>query len=214
VELQRALVRSAADNSVSEASAVTVMQQWLRRDLDSPVLPTLGFTANTYAGLGRSFAALNDSGWFLRTYGRLTWYRPLPRAWYATMRGEMAQVFAGSNVSVPDTLLYRAGGDESVRGYGYRTLGVKQGGITLGGRSLFTGSLELAHPLLTRIPSLWGAVFADIGDAAQSWSALDLKLGVGAGVRWRSPVGPLRLDAAYGKDVRAFRLHFSVGIIL
>ncbi len=214
VEFERALVQSAADNSIAKASAITVMQQWLRRDLDSPVLPTIGYTANAYAGLGRSFSALNDSGWFLRTYGRLTWYRPLPHAWNATVRGEMAQVFAASNVSVPDTLLYRAGGDESVRGYGYRTLGVKQDNTTLGGRSLFTGSLELAHPLMTRFPSLWGAVFADIGDAAQSWSALDLKLGYGAGIRWRSPVGPLRLDAAYGQAVHAYRLHFSVGIVL
>ncbi len=214
VELESALVRSASANSISKASAITVMQQWLRRDLDSPVLPTTGYTANAYAGLGRSFSALNDSGWFLRTYGRLTWYRPLPHAWYATARGELAQVFAASNVSVPDTLLFRAGGDESVRGYGYRTLGVKNDNTTLGGRSLFTGSLELSHPLLARFPSLWGAVFADIGDAAQSWSSLDLKLGYGAGLRWRSPVGPLRLDAAYGQAVRDYRLHFSVGIVL
>lgn len=214
VELQRARVTSATDEPLSEASAVTVMQQWLRRDLDNPILPTEGFTANAYAGLGRSFSALDDSGWFMRAYGRLTWYRPLPNNFYATVRTEAAQVFAPSGVSVPDTLLYRAGGDESVRGYGYRTLGVKQGSTTLGGRALWTGSVELAHPLMTRFPSLWGAVFADMGDAAQSWGALDPKLGVGAGVRWRSPVGPLRLDAAYGKDVKAYRLHFSVGIIL
>lgn len=213
VELQRALVKSAASNALSQASAVTLMQQWLRRDLDNPVLPTTGFTANAYAGLGRSFSALEDSGWFLRAYGRLTWYRPLG-SWYASARTEAAQVLASDNVSVPDTLLYRAGGDESVRGYGYRTLGVKDGTTTLGGRSLLTGSVELAHPLLRRFPALWGAVFADVGDAAQSWSAMDLKLGYGAGVRWRSPVGPLRLDAAYGRDVRAYRLHFSVGIIL
>lgn len=214
VELQRALVKSAASDALSSASAVTLMQQWLRRDLDNPVLPTSGFTANAYAGIGRSFSALDDSGWFLRAYGRLTWYRPLPGSWYATLRTEAAQVMASDDVSVPDTLLYRAGGDESVRGYGYRTLGVKDGTTTLGGRSLVTGSVELARPLLQRFPSLWGAVFADVGDAAQSWSAMDLKLGYGAGVRWRSPVGPLRLDAAYGRDVRAYRLHFSVGIIL
>ena len=40
------------------------------------------------------------------------------------------------------------------------------------------------------------------------------KLGYGAGVRWRSPVGPLRLDLAYGQEVEEFRLHFSVGIAL
>lgn len=214
VEYQRADVESEVSELLSQASALTVMQQWIWRDVDSVVLPARGFTANAYAGLGRSFSTLDDSGWFLRTYGRLTWYRPLQGGWYASVRGEAAQVWLRDGVSVPDTLLYRAGGDESVRGYGHRTLGVEQDGVTLGGPSLFTGSVELARPMWDRFPTLWGAVFADVGDAAASWSELSPRWGYGVGVRWRSPVGPLRLDVAYGQKVEAFRLHFSVGITL
>jgi len=213
-EYQRADVESAAGEQLSEASALTLMQQWIWRDLDSPVLPTRGFTANVFAGVGRTFSTLEAQGWFARAYGRMTWYRPLPKSWYLSLRAEGAQVLTADDVSVPDTLLFRAGGDESVRGYGYRTLGVERDGVTLGGRSLFTGSAELSHPLWTRFPSLWGAVFADVGDAADGWDSLRPKWGYGAGLRWRSPVGPLRLDAAYGHDVEQFRLHFSVGITL
>jgi translocation and assembly module TamA len=101
-----------------------------------------------------------------------------------------------------------------VRGYAYRSLGELQDGVTLGGRTMFTGSLELGHPMLEKIPSLWWAVFADVGDAARTWATLQPKWGYGAGLRWRSPVGPLRLDAAYGESVHEYRVHFSVGITL
>jgi translocation and assembly module TamA len=214
VEYQRADVLSADGDRLSEASALMLMQQWIWRDTDSVVLPTQGFTANAYLGVGRSFSTLDDSGWFGRAYARMTWYRPLAHDWYASVRGEFAQVLVSDQVSVPDTLLYRAGGDESVRGYGYRTLGVEKDGVTLGGRSMMTGSVELAHPLMTRFPTLWGALFADVGDAALTLSELRPQWGYGAGLRWRSPVGPLRLDAAYGQSVKAVRLHFSVGITL
>ncbi len=213
-EYQRARVTSAQDLVVSEASALTGMRQWLWKDVDSTVLPTRGLTANVSLGAGRSFSTLDRSGLFGRGHARLTWYRPLPARWYATVRGEVGHVQASDAVDVPDTLLFRAGGDESVRGYGHRSLGVQNNSVTLGGKALWTSSVELAHPLLDRIPGLWGALFVDAGDAAERWSSIETRLGYGVGVRWRSPVGPLRLDAAYGQDVRAFRLHFSVGIAL
>jgi len=62
------------------------------------------------------------------------------------------------------------------------------------------------------MPSLWGALFVDAGRAGTSFVGLKPAVGYGAGVRWRSPVGPLRLDLAWGQEVRKFRLHFSVGI--
>lgn len=213
-EYQRAEVYSSDQVKLSEASALTLTQQWVWRDLDNNVLPTRGITANVSAGLGQSFSTLDSSGTFGRAYGRLTWYRPLPSQWYATARAEGGLVLAQPQVSVPDTLLFKAGGDESVRGYAYRSLGELQDGVTLGGRTLFTGSLELAHPVWDRVPSLWGALFIDVGDAARTWSALSPRWGYGAGLRWRSPVGPLRLDAAYGQEVQEYRVHFSVGIAL
>jgi translocation and assembly module TamA len=113
---------------------------------------------------------------------------------------------------VPEQLKWRAGGDESVRGYGYRDLGPVIDGAVGSGIALFTGSLEFARPFLDSMPSLWGAVFADAGNAAESFSTLKPVYGVGVGVRWRSPVGPLRLDWAYGTETRKGRFHFSVGI--
>jgi translocation and assembly module TamA len=62
------------------------------------------------------------------------------------------------------------------------------------------------------MPALWGAVFADAGDTGADWKALQPALGYGVGLRWRSPVGALRLDLAYGQRIRRVRLHFSVGI--
>ena len=213
-EFLRAKVTSSEGVDVSDASALSVNQQLIWRDVDSQVLPTKGFTANVQGSVGHTFSTMDEAGWFSRAYGRLTWYKPLPAKWYATVRGEGGHVFAADDVSVPDTLLFRAGGDESVRGYGYRTLGVQKNGVTVGARSMVTGSIELARPMFQSFPSLWGAVFVDAGDAADRWADLDPKLGYGVGVRWRSPVGPLRLDLAYGQEVRQYRIHFSVGITL
>jgi translocation and assembly module TamA len=214
LELQRAAVRSEAKELVSDASALSGTSQWIFRDVDSQILPTKGSTSLGQLTAGRTFSALDDQGYFGRAYARVTWYKPLWSQWYATTRGEWGQVFARKAVSVPDTQLFRAGGDDSVRGYAYRSLGETVDGVVVGGRSLVTGSLELSHPLLQRLPNLWGAVFVDAGDAADRFGNLQPKVGYGAGLRWRSPVGPLRLDLAYGQAVQRWRVHFSVGISL
>lgn len=186
------------------------------RDLDSVVLPTHGETLNIQLGAGRASGSSNgiqaDSGWFARTYGRLTVYRTFGRNWYAQGRLELGQVYLGPNMVVPEALKWRAGGDESVRGYGYRSLGPLVDGAVGSGTALFTGSVELARPFLDSMPTLWGAVFLDAGNAADNFGSIRPVYGTGVGVRWRSPVGPLRLDWAYGSETRKGRIHFSVGI--
>lgn len=214
IEFQRAEVRSSEKVVVSNASAVSGTAQWIFRDVDSQILPTKGTTSLGQLTAGRTYSALDEEGYFGRTYARVTAYLPLWSNWKSIGRVEVGQVFARDNVSVPDTQLFRAGGDDSVRGYPYRSLGVLRDGVVIGGRSIATGSLELAHPLLKRMPSLLGAVFVDAGDAADRFANLQPKVGYGAGLRWLSPVGPLRLDVAYGTHVQRWRLHFSVGISL
>jgi translocation and assembly module TamA len=186
------------------------------RDLDSVVLPTQGETLSIQIGAGRSSGTSNgisaDNGWFARTYGRLTVYRTFGRAWYAQARLELGQVYLGSRMVVPEALKWRAGGDESVRGYSYRSLGPLVDGAVGSGTALFTGSVELARPFLDSMPSLWGAVFVDAGNAADHFGSIRPVYGTGVGVRWRSPVGPLRLDWAYGSETHKGRIHFSVGI--
>ncbi|TXJ02924.1 MAG: outer membrane protein assembly factor [Aquabacterium sp.] len=214
LEYQHARVSSANDVVVSNASALSGTAQWIWRHVDNQLLPTQGYTGLAELTLGQTYSALDSTGTFTRAYGRITAYRPLPLNWHLTARAEAGQVSAGEDVSVPDTLLFRAGGDDSVRGYAYRSLGVKREGVTIGGRAMATASVELAHPILQSMPSLLGAVFVDAGDAAERMGDLRPKVGYGVGVRWRSPVGMLRLDLARGSDTGQWRMHFSVGVSL
>ena len=194
--------------------AVTANYHWVYRDVDSVLLPTEGYTltAEVAGGYAVSGTRSESSGPFGRVYGRYTLYRPLGGAWFATARLEGGEVLASGQVGIPDTLLFRAGGDDSVRGYAYRSLGPTVAGALLSGRVLLTGSAEVAHPISKRYPALWGAAFVDAGQAADHWKNLHPVLGYGLGLRWRSPVGPLRMDLAYGDEVHKVRLHLSVGI--
>ncbi len=85
--------------------------------------------------------------------------------------------------------------------------------MVVSGSHLFTTSVQFSHPIFESQPDLLYALFVDAGNAANSWNELKPVLGYGVGVHWRSPVGPLRLDLAYGQELRKLRLSFSVGIV-
>lgn len=215
LEWQDASVES--DGLVTQVGAATGNYEWVWRRLDSNLLPTRGLAASAKVAAGRSFNASGDdtvgSGWFARASGRLTLYRPFGERWFTISRIEAGEVFARDAVAIPYPLLFRAGGDNSVRGYGYQEIGPDDvNGVPVGGRVLATASFEIARPISARRPEWLGAVFVDAGDAARNWQDYSPSVGIGAGLRWRSPVGPLSLDLAYGLEVRAFRLHFNVGI--
>ncbi|BAN48962.1 autotransporter assembly complex family protein [Metapseudomonas resinovorans] len=111
--------------------------------------------------------------------------------------------------SIPPSLRFFAGGDQSVRGYEYQTLSPRDSaGNRVGGRYLLVGSLEYQYPITER----WRvATFVDRGNAVDSLSAA-MKTGAGMGVRWVSPVGPIRLDLAKAlDDPGGWRIHFSMG---
>jgi len=200
------------NNLDREASAVSAQYHGIWRDLDSVILPTRGVTLSGQGGVGWATSSYAENGPFTRLYGKVTGYLPLGTTWYTTARLELGQIFKRDNVAVPDALAFRAGGDESVRGYDYRTLApTGEDGAIIGGNVLATASVEVARPF-QQLPSVWWAVFIDAGRAAEGWKGFKPALGYGVGVRWRSPVGPLRADVAYGEEVQQFRLHVSVGI--
>ena len=203
-------VTIAGDRSNAYALSLNFNGGW--RDLDSVVLPTQGETLALQLGVGHADGTNASSGVFLRSYGRLTVYRQFGRVWYGQARLELGNVFLRPGMVVPEALKWRAGGDESVRGYSFRSLGPVVNGAVGSGTALMTASVELARPFLDSMPSLWGAVFADAGQANDTFGSLKPVYGTGFGVRWRSPVGPLRLDLAYGSETHKPRLHFSVGI--
>ncbi len=210
VAVQSATVTSAAPET--SAVAVSLNYNWVRRDIDSIALPTRGLIFSAETAAGYSFDATQSDGVFARGLGRVTGYRPLGGLWNLQWRLEAGEVFAKSDVTIPDTLLFRAGGQDSVRGYGYRTLGPEVNGVVTSGRMLFTSSVEFARPFSSQIPSLWGAVFVDAGNASNRWKDMRPQFGVGPGIRWRSPVGALRVDVAYGVDLHKWRLEVSLGI--
>ncbi|MBI5716248.1 MAG: BamA/TamA family outer membrane protein [Burkholderiales bacterium] len=210
VEAERA--KRETDLATTRAIAYSINYHGVWRDLDSVVLPTQGFSFAGQIGFGRSKATNAETGPFTRAYTRITGYLPLGQAWYGQARVEVGQVLKDGLVIAPDSQRFRAGGDDSVRGYGYRSLGPISDGVVGSGDVVLTGSVELARPLSASLPSVWGAVFVDAGNAADSFANLSPVLGYGVGVRWRSPVGPLRVDWAYGRELRSSRLHFSIGI--
>lgn len=202
------------DTTRNDTIAVSANAHGVLRRLDSVILPTTGYTLAVQAGLGHSHASTGISGPFTRAYARLTGYRPLGSSWFGEARIELGKVFSASNVSIPDSQLWRAGGDDSVRGYAYRDLGPVVDGTVTSGSVLFTSSLELSRPIVDTLPSLLGAVFIDAGRAANSFGGLSPAIGTGIGLRWRSPVGPLKLDWAWARELQRGRLHFSIGISL
>lgn len=197
---------------VNDAQALSANLHLVLRRLDSLLLPTRGFSLSLQTGAGHARSNIGDNGPYVRLYGRLTGYLPLGSSWYANARVEVGHILKRDSVVVPDALGFRAGGDDSVRGYGYRTLAPSVHGNIVSGNSLLTLSAELAHPIVASMPAVQGAVFVDAGRAVDRWADYKPAVGYGVGVRWRSPIGPLRADVAWGQEVHKARLHLSVGI--
>jgi len=219
VEVERGLVQPFATAEQptpvdSDTIALTLNQHAVWRNVDNVILPTIGQSLALQGGIGRVHSSGNDaaSGDFARLHARLQLWQPLGADWYGQARLELGEVFAKSAVNVPDSQRFRAGGDDSVRGYEYRSLTPQVNGVDVGGRVVATASLEVAHPISARLPTVWWAAFIDAGRAAERWQDWSAAYGAGVGVRWRSPVGPLRADIAYGEEVNRWRLHVSVGI--
>lgn len=130
------------------------------------------------------------------------------------MRATAGAVIAKDGITLPSTQLFLTGGDNSVRGYGLRDIGVTlSDGSTAAGRYLATGSVEWQRPIRLngRLSDWESTLFVDAGAVANQPSELTPKVGIGAGARWKSPVGPLQIDLAYGVDVKRFRLHMNLG---
>jgi translocation and assembly module TamA len=145
---------------------------------------------------------------FLRGTAKLYAFFPVTRNSDFELRGQAGAVLADTREGIPASFLFRTGGDQSVRGYGFESLGVDVDGAVVGGRYMALGSAEYTY----WVQPGWGlATFIDVGDAADSRKDFDPAVGYGVGVRFRTPIGPLRADVAYGQQTNDIRLHFSVG---
>ena len=208
-----AAIRDKSDKTTNteplSGNAFLYNYEWRYLSVDSPLFPTRGFAVTAQGGGGVRFGEANSGQPFLRATGRFNFYQPLGGLWLSQLRLEVGQVLTNKPEGIPQTLLFRAGGIDSVRGYARQSLGVAGPGYAAGGRFLMTGSAEIAREVF---PTWYGAVFVDAGDASRQVSEWSAKFGYGVGVRWRSPVGPLKADISYGQQVKKLRLDVSVGV--
>ena len=212
------------------AGSVLVSQQktnyaFTLRHLDSLPFPSSGWA------LGGEFAAGSTLGTAQEPFGRvlLRWrdYQPLgsdtapaqqrQRAGRLVFNAQGGVVLVNDVASVPFVQMFLAGGDNSVRGYKVGDIGVTGAGQSnpVPGRYLLSSSLEWQRPIYRdgRMTDWESAVFFDTAAVANDLSQLGFCSGVGLGARWKSPIGPLQIDLAYGLATQQFSLHLGVGFV-
>jgi translocation and assembly module TamA len=145
---------------------------------------------------------------FVRSLARSSWIRPLGERGRLLLRSDIGATEVDDFSKLPTSERFFAGGDRSVRGYGYQDLGPRDAnGDNVGGQYLLVGSVEADYLLFGNFGA---ALFVDAGNAADSFPP-DPKVGTGIGLRYRSPVGAFGVDFAYGLDDDAgFRLHLNI----
>ncbi|NEX60998.1 autotransporter assembly complex protein TamA [Noviherbaspirillum galbum] len=181
-----------------------------RRQVDDPRYPRRGYIASVEAGV--AIKGLLTDQTFARVYGQARQYFPVGRTDAVIVRGELGAVISSQgNAAIPASLLFRTGGTESVRGYRFQSIGNTQGGVVYPTRYVASGGAEYQHWFTAQ----WGAAaFYDVGTATDQWSGKRFFHGVGAGARWRSPVGVINADLAYGlQEGGGIRPHLSLGIV-
>lgn len=204
LEWQREERRPAAAAAETD-DALTLDWRWVRRAADDALNPRRGNVIDFRLG-GASTQMLSDRD-FVRTQLRAQQWWPIGERDTLSLRGEAGYTAATSRFGIPQDYLFRTGGAQTVRGYAYQSLGVREGNAVVGGRALLVGSLEYTH----WFGGSWGvAAFADAGDAADLWRDLKPVSGVGAGARWKSPVGPLAFDLARGSRSGRWHPHFAL----
>lgn len=239
LQFDRALSKNSQDATLGSdgaESALSANYAWTRRRFDNLLQPNDGHGWAVELGAGTTLTPIRRP--FTRT--RVRWLGIWPiasdqpttnqttatalgeakrapvrsSAGRLTLRLEGGAVVAQTEAPIPESQLFLTGGDNAVRGYGLRAIGIPQsdGGVRPG-RYLAVTSLEWQRPLVrqgVRTP-FETVLFVDGGAVADKPGDLTLKWGVGAGIRYNSPVGPLQVDLAYGLDTKSLRLHLNVG---
>jgi translocation and assembly module TamA len=219
--LQYDRARTAGDGVSTTASSISANYAWTERNFDNLLFPSSGYGLGAEVGGGFTLGANRDP--YGRVLARWLGYRPFSevradngatRKSRLALRAEGGAVLAREQAQIPDTQLFLTGGDTTVRGYAYRDIGTQlPGNKVTAGRYLAVGSVEWQRPFVHNgVFTDWeSTVFIDAGAVADKPDQLRAKVGVGVGARWRSPVGPLQVDLAYGVQVKRVRLHLSVG---
>ncbi len=181
-----------------------------RRRVNDRLMPRKGYLFESGARLA-SESLVSDTD-FAQVVGRITWLIPQGERGRIKLRGEAGAMSVGNFDALPPELRFYAGGDRSVRGFDYHEIGeVNANGNIVGGEFLAVASAEFEH----YFNESWGAaVFVDAGDAFTH--TFSVSVGAGVGIRWRSPLGPIRIDVAFPVETdlpleSSWRLHVLLG---
>lgn len=183
---------------------------WEKRSVDNDLFTTQGFSVMLNLR-GATKAIISDTSFF-RSRLELKYVRSLPFDMRAIARGHLGWMWVDDFRELPPSERFFAGGDNNLRGYDFESLGpVNDDGFVIGGSELGIVSIELEKYFTQK----WGvAAFVDSGNAfAGPGRDTGFKTGVGMGLRWRSPVGPVRIDLAHPLDLDDtwFKLHLRIG---
>jgi translocation and assembly module TamA len=208
LSLQYLEEHTSVEDTQANNHALFLNQGWVFNHLDNILAPRAGYLIKLQLG-GATKLVLSDQN-FARTTAKVQYLHPVWNIGTLSLRAEAGVVFAKSTDGIPSDYLFRTGGDTTVRGYAFDSLGVAQGSAVVGGRYLAVASAEYIHWLT----KAWGlAIFYDAGNAADDAKGLKPDVGYGVGVRWSSPVGALNLDIAHGVQAPdPWRIHFFAGI--
>jgi translocation and assembly module TamA len=181
-----------------------------RRRVNDRLAPRKGYVLD-FGVRAASEAVLSDTD-LAQTWGRLTWLIPQGEKARIKVRGEVGAMTVRNFDALPPDLRFFAGGDRSIRGFDYHEIGeINSNGIIIGGKYLAVASAEYEFYFRED----WGAaVFVDAGDAFTN--TFSVNVGAGVGARWRSPVGPIRIDVGFPVQTDlplqdSWRLHVQLG---
>jgi translocation and assembly module TamA len=192
----------------SRSRLLTPGASWLKVSADDALRPANGYR------LGIEISAASDAIGSDTSFIQLVvdgkWIHSFSNDSRLLVRGRFGASWEDNFIELPPSVRFFAGGDNSIRGYKFESLGpLDSTGNVIGGNRLTVASIEYEYPVNDR----WSvAVFADSGNAYRSGN-FSAKSGIGAGLRWQSPLGPIRFDIAFPRDGddRSARLHISLG---
>lgn len=181
--------------------------EWRRQRSDNAVRPNAG--SKLSLNLRAAADQLGSDTSLLQAVVEGKWIHSFSERGRVLVRGQFGITWEDSFLDLPPSVRFFAGGDHSVRGYGFETLGpLDANGDVIGGPRLLTASFEYERLLKPKWSMAW---FIDSGNAFNG-SEIDAKTGVGIGARWLSPLGPIRIDVAAPLDHdRSVRLHVTLG---
>ncbi len=216
--LQYDMSKVVGGDAPGSASSLMANYGWTGRYFNNKTNPTAGYGLGAEAGVGFTLTPRRDPFLRMRLHALQFWplgqRDELGRQSRLALRGELGAVMADDRAQLPSTLLFLTGGDTTVRGYGYRSIGTRSIADKLyGGRYMTVGSVEWQRPItLMGNETDWEhTLFVDVGSVSDSTGDMDVHTGVGTGIRWNSPVGPMQADVAYGVKDRQIRLHLRLG---